>query len=96
MTSFTRALYRRDPAAAEAFQRQQRMERELLLSYGKTPTLACFTPAHHDIKRQFGKRAVPPQHVPCPHQQTFCIRNGLSAHTCPVCSKSEGASPSEG
>jgi hypothetical protein len=42
MTSFTKALYNRDPAAAEAFRRHSRLDRVV---YGKTPTMACFTMA---------------------------------------------------
>ena len=55
MTSFTKALYRRDPAAAEEFHRQQTFEHKA--TYGKTPTLACFTPQAHGLKPAFGKRA---------------------------------------
>lgn len=63
MTSFTKALYRRDPAAAEAFHRAQQFEHKM--TYGKNATLACFTlpgrsggfeSAHHNVKPVFGKR----------------------------------------
>lgn len=36
MTSFTKALYRRDPAAAEAYYRQQKMEQ--ITAFGRNPT----------------------------------------------------------
>jgi hypothetical protein len=88
MTSFTRKLYNRDPAAALAFQRAHEFERQLV--YGKAPTLACFTPSSNGLRPAFGKRAVKPRHVPCPHQQTFCVRNGLSQHDCPICKNWKG------
>lgn len=40
MTSFTKALYRRDPAAAEAFHKAQQFEHKL--QYGKHTQLASF------------------------------------------------------
>lgn len=40
MTSYTRKLYNRDPAAAEDFARQTSFETRL--TYGKHATLACF------------------------------------------------------
>lgn len=40
MTSFTRKLYSRDPAAAEAFHRQQQFEHRI--TYGKHTQLAGF------------------------------------------------------
>lgn len=40
MTSFTRALYRRDPAAAEAFHKAQQFEHRI--TYGKQTQLASF------------------------------------------------------
>lgn len=67
MTSFTKALYQRDPDAAEAFYRQQQFEHRL--TYGKNVTLACFTLAAHAegyghrnglAAPSFGKRAMPP------------------------------------
>lgn len=58
MTSFTRKLYSRDPAAAEQFGRQQAFEHRM--SYGKSVTLACFTPAFHAVDVAFGKRTVAP------------------------------------
>jgi hypothetical protein len=54
MTSFTKALYRRDPAAAQAFYRQQQFEQKL--TYGKHTQLACFTPATAPTVKQFGQR----------------------------------------
>lgn len=36
MTSFTKALYRRDPAAAEAYYKQQKFES--LAAFGRNPT----------------------------------------------------------
>jgi hypothetical protein len=45
MTSFTKALYRRDPKAAEAFHRQQSFEHRH--TYGRTPTLPQFTLGYH-------------------------------------------------
>lgn len=41
MTSFTKALYRRDPKAAEEFYRQQQFEQRH--TYGRVPTLPEFT-----------------------------------------------------
>jgi hypothetical protein len=66
MTSFTRKLYNRDPAAAKAFHRQASFEHKVV--YGRTPTLACFTPAHYDVQPTFGKRHPPAsaQHA-CDH-----------------------------
>lgn len=58
MTSYTRKLYNRDPAAAEAFSRQTKLHD--LLCYGKTPTLQQFDPAFHDLPRPFGKRQIRP------------------------------------
>jgi hypothetical protein len=55
MTSFTKALYRRDPAAAEAFRRHSKLDR---LVYGKVPTLACFTMADHQPPAQDGRKAA--------------------------------------
>lgn len=40
MTSFTKALYRRDPAAAEAFHKAQQFEHKM--TYGKQTQLASF------------------------------------------------------
>lgn len=54
MTSFTKALYRRDPAAAEAFYKDQQFEQRL--TYGKSTQLACFTPAVTPVVRNFGQR----------------------------------------
>lgn len=51
MTSYTRKLYARDPAAAAAFEQAQRFENKLV--YGKAVTLAQFTLV--PIK-PFGKR----------------------------------------
>jgi hypothetical protein len=66
MTSFTRKLYNRDPAAATAYYRQSTFEQKLV--YGKVPTLACFTPAWHQQPVSFGKRQPPAsaQHA-CDH-----------------------------
>lgn len=66
MTSFTRKLYARDPAAAEAFSTQCRFEAAqkkarvevLRLQYGKAVTLACFSPSAH------GLRPAPQQECP--------------------------------
>lgn len=67
MTSFTRKLFNRDPAAAEAYQRHSEFERarEIELRYGKNVTLAQFTPAHHKIERTFGKRKAMPGRFAC-------------------------------
>lgn len=62
MTSFTKALYRRDPKAAEEFYRQQQFEQRH--TYGRVPTLPQFTLGFHTQqaavspyrKRDFGKR----------------------------------------
>jgi len=53
MTSFTKALYNRDPKAADAFYRQSTFEHKLV--YGRTPTLAQFTATAHELPT-FGKR----------------------------------------
>ena len=58
MTSFTRKLYNRDPAAAQAFARAQQFEHRLV--YGKNVTLAQFTPAREGTSQPFGKRTTPP------------------------------------
>lgn len=42
MTSYTKALYRRDPKAADAFYKAQQFEHKL--TYGRHVTLAQFTP----------------------------------------------------
>lgn len=71
MTSFTKALYRRDPKAADAFHKAQQFEsmaahgRPGQLQYGKHVTLACFTPAFGSNQpaqpsTPFGKRELPP------------------------------------
>lgn len=59
MTSFTKALYRRDPKAAEEFHKAQQWEHRVV--HGRTPTLACFTPSFHGLQPVFGKRSHPPQ-----------------------------------
>ena len=69
MTSYTRKLYRRDPAAAEAFRAAQQFDNKLV--YGKAVTLACFGLRHHEMPSRaapepkpsvaFGKRVAPPQ-----------------------------------
>jgi hypothetical protein len=61
MTSFSRKLYNRDPAAAAAFYKAQQFERQIV--YGKTPTLACFTPSHNGLRPVFGKRHLAPHQV---------------------------------
>lgn len=48
MTSYTKALYRRDPAAAEAFHRQSSFEHKA--TYGRVPTLLQFTPEAHGLR----------------------------------------------
>lgn len=53
MTSFTRKLYNRDPAAAEAFRKAQDFDHRIV--YGRHPTLACFTHTPTP-KVEFGKR----------------------------------------
>ncbi len=52
MTSFAKALFNRNPAAARDLRRHQLMT----LRYGKTVTLAQFTPAYHGIEMDFGRR----------------------------------------
>lgn len=54
MTSYTKALYNRDPAAAEAFHKQATFEHKT--TYGRVPTLLQFTLAHHGLVPSFGKR----------------------------------------
>lgn len=72
MTSFTKALYRRDPAAAEAFHRQSTFEQRA--AHGRPGVLT------------FGRRSVPPAQVSdCPHSQTFCLDNGLMKANCSAC-----------
>lgn len=80
MTSFTRKLYNKDPAAAEAFRKAQDFERQM--QYGKAVTLAQFTPSSHGLVPAFGKRVykdvgdwirdnpnngsgIPPRHTAC-------------------------------
>lgn len=58
MTSFTKALYRRDPKAAQAFHDAQQWEHRVV--HGRTPTLACFTPSFHGLQPVFGKRTSTP------------------------------------
>lgn len=65
MTSYTKALYRRDPAAAEAFHEHQKFEHKIV--HGKTPTMLMFTPAHHGLVPAFGKRL--------PNGQKACASN---------------------
>lgn len=79
MTSYTKALYRRDPAAAAAFHEQQTFEHKIV--HGRTPTLACFTPAYHGLKPSFGKRVgstITACSVPCEHPACAqgCTRRG--------------------
>jgi hypothetical protein len=84
MTSFTRKLYNRDPAAARAFEKAQAFERQLV--YGRTPTLACFTPSHNGLHPSFGKRMLQPQsacasscgHPACKDGCTLIMQNGAS------------------
>jgi hypothetical protein len=56
MTSYTKKLYRIDPDAAIQLRRRNYAD----YRYGKSVTLACFTPAHHNVKPVFGKRVAPP------------------------------------
>lgn len=56
MTSFTRKLFNRDPAAAAAFEQSQRFDHRLV--YGKHVTLAGFTMASRPVMASFGKRAA--------------------------------------
>lgn len=68
MTSFTKKLYRQDPAAAEAFHRQATFEHKA--TYGRVPTLLQFTPAAHGLVPAFGKRlpnGVKACQKPCGH-----------------------------
>lgn len=53
MTSYTRKLYNRDPAAARAFEKAQSFENKLV--YGKAVTLAQFALVPLP-KAAFGKR----------------------------------------
>lgn len=60
MTSFTKALYRRDPAAAEEFYRQQQFEQKMQqgrpgLTYGRHATLTCFTVVDQQSKAAHGR-----------------------------------------
>lgn len=65
MTSFTRKLYNRDPAAAEAFASQVKLHELLascgaqtapVLTYGKHTTLRQFDSAFHSLPKTFGRR----------------------------------------
>jgi hypothetical protein len=84
MTSFTRKLYNRDPAAAEAFRSAASIETKM--HYGKAVTLACFTPSAHGLVPAFGKRlpsghtgcARNCRHPACSHGCTLVARNGGS------------------
>lgn len=58
MTSFSKKLYNRDPQAAEEFYKNQQFDQRVV--YGRHPTLAGFTLAHHEKPRVFGKRQSPP------------------------------------
>lgn len=81
MTSFTKALYRRDPKAAEAFYRNQQFEERH--TYGRVPTLPQFTLAFHTRQA-----AVSPY-----RQATFGKRRGTPELACksncghPACSQ---------
>lgn len=84
MTSFTRKLYAKDPAAAEAFRQAQSFDARL--EYGKAVTLACFTPRQHGLVPAFGKRvpagsiacATNCRHPACTRGCTLTTRNGGS------------------
>lgn len=78
MTSFTRKLFNRDPAAVMAFWTDSKAERD------RTPFERGFQ-RPVTVPVIFGKRATRPAHLPCPFQQSFCMRNGLSALECPIC-----------
>ncbi len=55
MTSFTKALYRRDPGAAEAYYRHSTFEARC--SYGRIQShVPGFESAFRDVPRVFGKR----------------------------------------
>lgn len=59
MTSFSRKLYNRDPAAAEAFHQSQQFDHRIV--YGKQTTLACFMNVAAPVAAtSFGKRLMPP------------------------------------
>lgn len=55
MTSFTKALYRRDPAAAEAFYQAQTFEAKSTGRQPGMPTLT-FSSAFNEVHIPFGKR----------------------------------------
>lgn len=55
MTSFTKALYRRDPAAAEAFYQSQTFEAKSAGRKPGMPTLT-FASAFNEVHVPFGKR----------------------------------------
>lgn len=82
MTSFTRKLYARDPAAAEAFRAASEFETKL--QYGKAVTLAGFAPSAHGPVPSFGKRLPSGshgceqncRHPACTHGCTLVTRNG--------------------
>jgi hypothetical protein len=61
MTSFTKALYRRDPAAAEAFHRQSSFESRA--TNGRPGLLLATFASANPVKHTFGKRETPPSAV---------------------------------
>jgi hypothetical protein len=78
MTSYTRKLYARDPAAAEAFNRQQQFEHRI--TYGKHTQLVGFgfkdgLDASGRLRitdptagrNQFGERVAMPRQFACSH-----------------------------
>lgn len=75
MTSFTKALYRRDPAAAEAFYSQQTFEAK---SGGRQPGMPTLT---------FASNA--PSHVVFGKRQAVLGRNTACAASCghPACAQ---------
>lgn len=61
MTSFTKALYNRDPAAADAYYRASNYERMMVQGRPGAITLACFTPSTEGYRPMFGKRKHTPR-----------------------------------
>lgn len=82
MTSFTKALYRRDPAAADAFYKHQQFEH--MASFGRTPAPSLASSGKvSGHQATFGKRvpsglqacAASCGHPACKHGCTLIGRN---------------------
>lgn len=83
MTSYTKALYRRDPAAAEAFYRQQKHEQIAAFGRNSTGSIPAFG-RDSAPQRAFGKRipsgleacAASCGHPACKHGCTLLGQQG--------------------